>query len=138
MRQACANTLGPSCSMCSFNRNPDAARASTLASVAFRTVVKKRKARQQRFCSDRCSMRARSARYRQQIMTVGVLKNGGSYPYQAPATQPIQNVALTPLSPRYAGIKRFYEQHGRRIVVADMQLTMVSLAFLWLSVIGVI
>jgi hypothetical protein len=46
--------------------------------------------------------------------------------------------ALTPLSPRYAGIKRFYEQHGRRIVVADMQLTMVSLAFLWLSVVGVI
>ena len=46
--------------------------------------------------------------------------------------------ALTPLSPRYAGIKRFYEQHGRRIVVADMQLTMVSLAFLWLGVVGVI
>jgi hypothetical protein len=46
--------------------------------------------------------------------------------------------ALTPLSPRYAGIKRFYEQHGRRIVVADMHLTMASLAFLWLSVIGVI
>ena len=46
--------------------------------------------------------------------------------------------ALTPLSPRYAGIKRFFEQHGRRIVVADMQLTMVSLAFLWLSVVGVI
>jgi hypothetical protein len=42
--------------------------------------------------SDRCSMRARSARYRQQIMTVGVLKNGGSYPYKGPATQPIQNV----------------------------------------------
>ena len=46
--------------------------------------------------------------------------------------------ALTPLSPRYAGIKRFYKQHGRRIVVADMQLTMLSLAFLWLSVVGVI
>jgi hypothetical protein len=46
--------------------------------------------------------------------------------------------ALTPLSSRYAGIKRFYAQHGRRIVVADMQLTMVSLAFLWLSVVGVI
>ena len=38
-------------------------------------------------------MRARSARYRQQIMTVGVLKNGGSYPYKGPATQPIQNVS---------------------------------------------
>ena len=46
--------------------------------------------------------------------------------------------ALTPLSPRYAGIKRFYKQHGRRIVIADMQLTMVSLAFLWLGVVGVI
>jgi hypothetical protein len=46
--------------------------------------------------------------------------------------------ALTPLSPRYAGIKRFYEQHGRRIVVADMQLTMASLAFLWLGVVGAI
>lgn len=46
--------------------------------------------------------------------------------------------ALTPLSPRYASIKRFYKQHGRRIVIADMQLTMVSLAFLWLAVVGVI
>jgi len=27
--------------------------------------------------------------------------------------------ALTPLSARYASVKRFYEQHGRRIVVAD-------------------
>src|SRR2546425_3919981 len=46
--------------------------------------------------------------------------------------------ALTPLSPRYAGVGRFYKQHGGRIVVADMQLTMVSLAFLWLGVVGVI
>ena len=46
--------------------------------------------------------------------------------------------ALTPLVQRYAGIKRFYEQHGRRIVIADMQLTMASLAFLWLGVVGVI
>lgn len=46
--------------------------------------------------------------------------------------------ALTPLSPRYAGIRRFYKQHGRRIVIADMQLTMVSLAFLWLGVVGAI
>lgn len=46
--------------------------------------------------------------------------------------------ALTPLSPRYAGIERFFKQHGRRIVVVDMQLTMVSLAFLCLSVIGLI
>jgi hypothetical protein len=46
--------------------------------------------------------------------------------------------ALTPLSPRYAGVKRFYERHGRRIVIADMELTMLSLAFLWLGVVGVI
>ncbi|MGH7727718.1 MAG: hypothetical protein ACREM2_02840 [Vulcanimicrobiaceae bacterium] len=46
--------------------------------------------------------------------------------------------ALTPLSPRYVGIQRFFERNGRQIVVADMQLTMVSLAFLWLAVVGVI
>lgn len=46
--------------------------------------------------------------------------------------------ALTPLSPRYPGIRRFYKQHGRRIVIADMQLTMASLAFLWLCVVGAI
>jgi hypothetical protein len=46
--------------------------------------------------------------------------------------------ALTPLFPRYAGIKRFYERYGRQIVIADMHLTMVSLAFLWLAVVGVI
>ena len=46
--------------------------------------------------------------------------------------------ALTSLSPRYPGIERFYERHGRNIVIADMQLTMVTLAFLWLAVIGVI
>ena len=44
--------------------------------------------------------------------------------------------ALTPLSPRYDGVKHFYEKHGRRIIIADMQLTMVSLAFLWLAVVG--
>jgi hypothetical protein len=46
--------------------------------------------------------------------------------------------ALTPLSPRYAGVKGFYRQYGRWIVIADMQLTMVSLAFLWLGVVGAI
>jgi hypothetical protein len=46
--------------------------------------------------------------------------------------------ALTPLSPRYDGIRRFYKQHGRRIVIADMHLTMASLAFLWLCVVGAI
>ncbi len=46
--------------------------------------------------------------------------------------------ALTPLAPRYAGINRFYERYGRQIVIADMHLTMVSLVFLWLAVVGVI
>jgi hypothetical protein len=46
--------------------------------------------------------------------------------------------AVTSLSPRYAGIKRFYECHARRIVIADMQLTMTSLTFLWLAVVGAI
>ena len=46
--------------------------------------------------------------------------------------------ALTPLARRYAGVRRFYKQHGRLSVIADMQLTMASLAFLWLGVVGVI
>lgn len=46
--------------------------------------------------------------------------------------------ALTPLSPRYPGVKQFYERYGRQIVIADMQLTMVSLEFLWLAVVGAI
>jgi hypothetical protein len=46
--------------------------------------------------------------------------------------------ALTPLSSRYAGVQRFYERYGRRIVIADMHLTMASLVFLWLAVVGII
>jgi len=46
--------------------------------------------------------------------------------------------SLTPLSPRYAGVKRLYDRYGRQIVIADMQLTMVSLGFLWLAVVGAI
>jgi hypothetical protein len=46
--------------------------------------------------------------------------------------------ALTPLAPRYAGVRRFFERHGRRIVIADMQLTMLSLGFLWMAVVGAI
>ncbi len=46
--------------------------------------------------------------------------------------------ALTALAPRYPGLARFYERHGRKIVIADMQITMVALAFLWLAVIGII
>jgi hypothetical protein len=45
---------------------------------------------------------------------------------------------LTPLASRYVGVDRFYERYGRRIVIADMQLTMLSLAFLWLAVVGAI
>ena len=46
--------------------------------------------------------------------------------------------ALTPLARRYAGVRRFYKQQGRLIVIADMQLTMASLAFMWLAVVGII
>ncbi len=46
--------------------------------------------------------------------------------------------ALTALSSRYPGLARFYKRHGRKIVIADMQVTMVSLAFLWLAVTGII
>jgi len=46
--------------------------------------------------------------------------------------------ALTALSPRYPRLERFYARHGRNIVIADMQVTMVALAFLWLAVAGVI
>lgn len=46
--------------------------------------------------------------------------------------------ALTPLSSRYDGVRRFYERRGRQIIVADMQLTMTSLAFLWLAVVGAV
>ncbi len=45
---------------------------------------------------------------------------------------------LTPLASRYAGVDRFYERYGRQIVIADMQLTMISLTFLWLAVVGAI
>lgn len=46
--------------------------------------------------------------------------------------------ALTPLAPRYDRIRAFYERYGRSLVVADMQLTMLSLAFLWLAVVNVV
>ena len=46
--------------------------------------------------------------------------------------------ALTPLAARYPGIRRFYERYGRQLVIADMQLTMLSLTFLWLSVVRAI
>ena len=46
--------------------------------------------------------------------------------------------ALTSLAPRYEVASRFYSRHGRRIVVADMQLTMLALMLLWLAVVGLI
>jgi hypothetical protein len=45
---------------------------------------------------------------------------------------------LTPLASRYPGVARFYERYGRTMMIADMQLTMSSLGFLWLAVVGVI
>lgn len=46
--------------------------------------------------------------------------------------------AGTPLVSQYEGVKRFYERYGRKLIIADMQVTAVSLAFLWLAVVGVI
>lgn len=46
--------------------------------------------------------------------------------------------AGTPLGSHYAGVRRFYERYGRTIIIADMQMTMLSLSFLWLAVVGVI
>jgi len=46
--------------------------------------------------------------------------------------------AVTSLAPRYPGVERFFQRYGRRIAIADMQLTTTSLAFLWLAVVGVI
>jgi hypothetical protein len=46
--------------------------------------------------------------------------------------------AGTPLVAQYDGVRRFYEQYGRKLIIADMQLTTVSLAFLWLAVVSVI
>jgi hypothetical protein len=46
--------------------------------------------------------------------------------------------AGTPLVSQYDGLRRFYERHGRKLIIADMQVTVVSLAFLWLAVVGVI
>lgn len=46
--------------------------------------------------------------------------------------------AGTPLVSQYHGAKRFYERFGRKIIIADMQITMLSLTFLWLAVVGII
>ena len=46
--------------------------------------------------------------------------------------------AATSTATRYPAVSRFYDKRGRQIVVCDMQLTMLSLAFLWLAVAGVI
>ena len=46
--------------------------------------------------------------------------------------------ALTPLSPRYPAIEAFFERHGRRMVIVDLQLTVSSLSFLGLAVGGAI
>jgi hypothetical protein len=46
--------------------------------------------------------------------------------------------AFTPLAARYPQFARFYERHGRSLVLADMTLTMTALTFLWLAVVGAI
>lgn len=46
--------------------------------------------------------------------------------------------ALTGLASQYAGVRSFLERYGRRLILTDMQLTMGSLAFLWLAVVGAI
>jgi hypothetical protein len=42
---------------------------------------------------------------------------------------------LTPLGSRYAAVTNIFERYGRKIVIADMQLTMLALSFLCLSVV---
>lgn len=46
--------------------------------------------------------------------------------------------AGTPLVSQYDGVRRFYARYGRKLIIADMHVTMVSLAFLCLAVVGVI
>lgn len=43
---------------------------------------------------------------------------------------------LTPLGSRYGAVMKFFEQHGRMIVISDMQLTMLSLTYLGLTTMG--
>jgi hypothetical protein len=45
---------------------------------------------------------------------------------------------LTSLAPRYPSVDRFYRTHGRSLVVADTQLTIVALTLLWLAVVGAV
>jgi hypothetical protein len=44
--------------------------------------------------------------------------------------------AATPLAPRYALLANFYNRYGRTLILVDMQVTMTTLAFLWLAVVG--
>lgn len=46
--------------------------------------------------------------------------------------------ALTPLSVRYPAVEAFFERYGRRIVIADLASTVVSLPLLGLAVAGTI
>lgn len=46
--------------------------------------------------------------------------------------------ALTPLSVRYPAVATFFERYGRRIVIADLASTVVSLSLLGLTVAGTI
>ncbi len=46
--------------------------------------------------------------------------------------------ALAPLSVRYPAVETFFEKHGRRIVIADLVSTVISLSLLGLAVAGTI
>jgi hypothetical protein len=47
-------------------------------------------------------------------------------------------VGTTPLAARHPVVRRFFDGNARRLTIADMQLTMIAQAFLWLSVSGVV
>lgn len=43
-------------------------------------------------------------------------------------------VGLTPAASRYPSMRKFLDRNARRLVIGDMQVTMVAQAFLWLAV----
>jgi hypothetical protein len=47
-------------------------------------------------------------------------------------------VGTTSLAARHPVVRRFFDGNARRLTIADMQLTMLAQAFLWLSVSGIV
>jgi hypothetical protein len=45
---------------------------------------------------------------------------------------------LTPLAPRYPSVQAFLHRNARKMAVVDMLITVISLLYLWLAVIGAI